>query len=395
MRILCATGYYKPAYIYGGPVKSVATLCEGLARMGNQVTVFTTNANGPGRTLAVSSAQPQDVNGVRVFYYPISRARARIFPFYSPALGNACAASVADYDILYIPATWTYVMYAAGRHALRRGVPYIVSPRGSFMTWSMAQKALKKRIYLELVERRIVNAAAAIHCTSWLESEQLRRWGFRSKVAIIPNAIEAATFQEMPERGALRGKLAIPASATVSLYVGRLHKMKRIDLLVEGFARVARETGNAHLVVVGPDEDGTGLSAQARVADLGLSARVHFLGLLTGHDLLQAYRDADLLTLLSHRENFGMAAVEAMAAGLPVLLTQEVGLAEEITRAQAGYAVPAQPDQVAEVWVQMLNAPELRHEMGLSGKAIVRQKFELSMVASQMLKLFTDSVGGD
>lgn len=229
----------------------------------------------------------------------------------------------------------------------------------------------------------------------WLESEQLRRWGFRSRVAIIPNAIEAATFQEMPERGALRAKLAIPASATVSLYVGRLHKMKRIDLLVEGFARVARDTGNAHLVVVGPDEDGTGLSAQARVAELGLSAQVHFLGLLTGHDLLQAYRDADLLTLLSHRENFGMAAVEAMAAGLPVLLTQEVGLAEEIARARAGYAVQAQPDQVAEMWVRMLNAPELRHEMGLSGKAIVRQKFELSMVASQMLKLFTDSVGGD
>lgn len=394
MRILCATGYYKPAYIYGGPVKSVATLCEGLARMGNQVTVFTTNANGPGKTLAASSAQPQDVNGVRVFYYPVSRSLARLFPFYSPALGTACAASLADYDIIYIPATWTYVMYTVGRQALRRGVPYIVSPRGSFMTWSMAQKALKKRIYLELVERRIIDAAAAIHCTSLLESEQLRQWGFRSKVALVPNAIEAATFQEMPERGALRCKLAIPANATVSLYVGRLHKMKRIDLIVEVFARVVHETNDAHLLVVGPDEDGTGPSVQARAAELGLASRVHFLGLLTGPDLLQAYRDADLLTLLSHRENFGMAAVEAMAAGLPVLLTKEVGLAEEITQAQAGHSVSAQPDQIAEDWVQMLNAPKVRHEMGLRGKAIVRQKFELSMVASQMLKLFADSVGG-
>ena len=394
MRILCVTGYYKPAYVYGGPVKSVAAICEGLAQAGNQVTVLTTNANGHGKTLSVTIGQAVDVNGVEVNYYPQSQPAARLFPFYSTWLGRACAARLSEFDVMYLPATWTYAMYVGASHARNMRVPYVVSPRGSFMTWSMQQKMLKKRLYLALIERRLIDSAAAIHCTSWLESEQTSHWNFKPKVVIIPNGIDLEPFQCLPQSGGLRRQLGIPSGATVSLYVGRLHKEKRISLMIDSFAKIARQLADAHLVIIGPEGDGTGAHARKYVATLGLTQRIHFLGLLAGQALLQAYDDADLLVLLSHRENFGMVAVEAMAAGLPVLVAKEVGLAEEIARAGAGYSVVAEIDRIAETWVQMLQAPDLRRDIGQKGRELVHEKFESSRVASQMLNLFANIVNG-
>jgi glycosyltransferase involved in cell wall biosynthesis len=395
VRILCVTGYYKPAYVYGGPVKSVSTTCEALARAGNQVTVFTTNANGLHRSLPSAYDRPVEVDGVSAYYYPLGQPFARVMPFYAPDLGRACAQHIREYDVAYIPATWTYAMYAAANSARRQHIPYVVSPRGSFMTWSMSQKATKKRLYLKLVERALIDGAQAIHCTSELEQEQLKPWGFKPPVVIIPNSIETRMYQSLPARGRLRQQLGLGPDVTLSLFVGRLHRMKRVQLMIEALGRLAHSHPNAHLVLVGPEEDGTGAEAQKLAGELGVAPQVHFMGLLTGQDLLQAYSDSDLLLLLSYRENFGMVAVEAMAASLPVLVAHEVGLADEIDHAGAGLAVAAQPELVAQAWAQLLNRPELRLQMGQQGHQLVYERFDSTAVASRMQAMFADLIRCD
>lgn len=390
MRILCVTSYYKPAYVYGGPVKSVAAVCEALARAGQSVTVFTTNANGPGQILREPVDRTVEVNGVEVNYYPVSQPLARYVLFYAPRLGEACRKRVGDFDVAYVNGTWTYPMYAAGTWAHRRGVPYVVSPRGSFMEWSMTQRALKKRLYLALIERRLVNHAAAILCTTNLEREQLKQWGFSPNVIVAPNGIDGRAYEHLPERGALRGALGIRSGASLSLFVGRLHRMKRLDLVVEAFARVVATGADAHLVIVGPGGDSVGRALTGQVAERGLGGRVHLMGLLTGRELLQAYSDADMLVLLSHRENFGMVVVEAMASGLPVLLTEEVGLAQEVTEAGAGYCVKGEPGVVAAQWARMLDTPAERRAMGRRGKTMVQERFDSAVVAKRMIAMFQD-----
>ncbi len=390
MRILCVTSYYKPAYVYGGPVNSVAAVCEGLAKAGESVTVFTTNAAGPGQVLAVPVDRAVGVDGVAVNYHPIRQPVARYLPFYAPELGKACRERVKEFDVVYVNGTWTYAMYAGGTWAHRRNVPYVVSPRGSFMTWSMGQKRFKKRVYLRLVERRLMNRAAAILCTTSRESEELRPWGFEANVIVTPNGIDTRAYEHLPERGALRGALGIPSGAPVSLFVGRLHVMKRLDLVIEAFARVAAGVPEAHLVIVGPAGDGTDRALGAQVAKRGLGERVHLMGLLTGRDLLQAYSDADILVLLSHRENFGMVVVEAMASGLPVLLTDGVGLAEEVAEAGAGFCVEGEPGAVAARWARMLDTPLERDEMGRRGKMLVEERFDSAVVAKRMIAMFRD-----
>jgi glycosyltransferase involved in cell wall biosynthesis len=384
VRILVVAAYYKPATVYGGPVRSVSALCEGLMRAGAQVTVFTTNANGAG-LLTVPTGQPVEVDGVPVYYYP--RLGSWLAPsyYYSPGFKKACREKIRKFDVVYICGTWTYAMLAGASAALAAGVPFVVSPRGSFMTWSMRQKPLKKRVYLALAERRRIDQAAAIHCTSSLEEQQLGVWGFRPPVFLIPNGLDLTPFDRLPARGTLRRALGVPPDGTLSLFVGRLHEMKRLDLMIATFARMVQSQPKAHLVIVGPEGDGSGKRAQEQVQALGLSQCVHFAGMLTGMPLMQSYADADLHVLLSHRENFAMVVAEAMAAALPVLVTEQVGLAEEVAKSGAGYRVRPESEAIAKRWSDLLANPELRASMGQKGRDLVERHFATDVISRQMI----------
>lgn len=384
MKLLVVTPFYKPAYVYGGPANSVPALCEGMARAGAQVTVLTTDANGPGRRLPVAANTPLDLDGVTVHYLPHVPIPWMPLFFYSPALARACRAMIKQFDVAYLVTNWNHPTMMAARSAMGAGVPYIFSPRGCFMAWSMQQLWWQKRVYLALIERRLMNRAAAIHCTGAMEETQLRAWHFRPPAFVVPNGLALAPFRQLPARGELRQSLGIPPAATVSLLVGRLHKMKRVGHTVRVFAEVARALPDAHLVIAGPDEDGSGQAAQELARTLGISERVHFTGLLTGHTLFQAYADADLLVLLSHRENFGMVVAEGMAAGLPVLIGDQVGLADEIDQAEAGCVVSDDEHETAQTWTGLITLPDLR-AMGARGQTLVSTRFDSEVVAAQML----------
>jgi len=388
MKILVVTPFYKPAHIYGGPVQSISALCESMARAGARVTVFTTDAKGPGKRLAVAANQPIQVEGVEVHYF--SHVSVPLMPlfFYSPALGRACREQINQFDAAYLSLNWNYPTMMAAQSALSASVPYVFSPRGCLMTWSMQQLGWQKRIYLALIERRLMNGASAIHCTGAMEQAQLEAWRLKPPTFIVQNGLDIAPFQQLPARGELRRSLGISSTATVSLFVGRLHKMKRVGPMVQAFARVAQELPSAHLVIAGPDEDGSGQDAQEQAQTLGLSDRVHFTGLLTGTGLMQAYADADLLVLLSHRENFGMVVAEAMAAGVPVLISDQVGLAEEVKQANAGCVVSSEAEEIARTWTQMLTSPALR-QMGSRGRNLVEERFVSEVVAAQMIEVLS------
>lgn len=390
MKILCIVGYYKPAYVYGGPVKSVSSLCEGLAGIGNEVSVITTNANGNNKFLDVNPEQRTLIDGVQVCYYPVVWPFARWIPFYSPAMGRACRKIISEFDVVYLPGTWTYAMLVGARTAQQAGVPYVVSPRGSFMTFSMQQKRLKKRIYLELIERRLINNAAAIHLTCKMEQQQQERWHFKAPVSVIPNGLDINHLQILPPRGELRRRLGISVSAKIVMFVGRLHKLKRIKLMIESMTLFAKISNDTHLLLVGPEGDGSGKLAAEEATRNGIANRVHFTGLLEGEELMQAYSDADILTLLSYRENFGMVVVEGMAAGLPLVVSQDVGLADEIDRAGAGIVVsaPTTAEKVVNAWERLFLSVDLRKKMAQAGQSLVQEKFSAEKVANNMNDLF-------
>ena len=381
MKILYVCSYYKPAYVYGGPAKSIATMCEALARQGAQVTVLTTNADGD-RSLDVPLEGPVDVDGVTVHYYPTAGGLPRTF-FYSPALARACEGMVREHDIAVLESFFTHPTAPAVKACRKWDKPYIFPQRGQLLPWALRQKSLKKQVYMALVGRRQLNHAAGLLCSDPVELAAVEGLNFQSPAFVIPNGIETSQWGNLPPRGALRRQLGIPETAPLLLTLGRLHRVKNPELAVEMLGLLQRK--DVHLVFAGPDEEGYQGKLTGRASALGCAERMHFPGLLRDASLLQAMAEADLFLMPSRMESFGLAAVEAMACGLPVLLSENVPVGRWVDAAGAGRQVQATPRAFAEACDEMLSDSTALDEMGKRARLLAFQRFDIDRVARQML----------
>ncbi len=396
MKLLVVMPFYKPAHCYGGPVSCISLLCEEMVRQGADVTVFTTTANGYGKHLDVPTGAPVEVSGVKVVYFRCVHLFFYPLFFYAPALRRALRDSLPEFDACYTVLNWNYPSSLAASCARQMAVPYVMGPHGCLMDWSTQQYGWIKRAYLRLFERRVLDAAAFIHCASEMEAAQTGRLHLRAPLTVVPNGLPIVDLERLPERGGLRRQLGISATARVCLFVGRLQKIKRLDLAARVFCQAHRDCPDSHLVLAGADEDGSLQTVQAIAQQHGLAGFVHYAGLLPHDELLQAYVDADLLLLLSQRENFGMVVVEALAAQLPVLVSAGVGLAPDIARAGCGRVVSGDREaEIVTALVQMLESPAERAEMGARGRQLMLATYASSAVAAAMLAELRRIAGKD
>jgi glycosyltransferase involved in cell wall biosynthesis len=344
-----------------------------------ETVVYTTDANGDAR-LDVATSCPQVRGGPTVTYF------RRDLPgryFFSRALGDAVWQTVADFDLVYVPAVWTYPMAPVSSACRARNVPYVVSPRNSFQTWAFAQKGWKKRLYLRLFERRRIDAASGIHFTHETEMEEARRFRFRPRPFVVPNPIDLDTFESLPARRDARSRLGLSEDAFVLLYAGRLHAKKGLESVLEAFAAsIGRHSGSV-LVLLGPDE-GMAPRLRASAERLGVSHQVRMPGLATDARLLDFYVAADIFVLASRSENFGMAAAEAMAAGRPVILSRFVPLSVGVAEGGAGWVVDLDIDSLATAMNEAHAGRAALPEMGEAAGQIVRCTYGMEAVATAM-----------
>jgi len=389
LRLLFVLGYFEPAYLYGGPIRTRSILSRALVRAGVEVTVFATDAHGKGR-LDVPIGQPVHLDGVQVYYF--RRNWGQRF-FYSRALGRACRQHIPEFDLVHSSGLWVYLLWPVSAACRRANVPWVESPMGQLMPWCLQHRYWKKRPYFNLVSRPRLNQAAAIHCTDDIEKEHVQALGLKPPVFVVPSPIDPKEFEGPRARGEMRARLGLPADASVSLFLGRLARVKGVDLAVEAFAEVARTNPRAYFVIAGPEEDGTGQRARQRVTRLGLEGRVRFLGQVTGRDRLAALADADLFVMPSRSENFGVAAAEAMAAGLPALLSDQVGVARDAAGAGAACMVPLEVSRIASAWVRMLADPEGTRALASRARIFARREYDADAVARRMLDAYLQVVG--
>jgi len=385
MKILYISSYYKPAYVYGGVVRCVSQLCESMVKLKSQVTVLTTNANGKD-LLPVHSTKAENVDGVEVFYYPITRIPPQSY-YYSPALAEACRQRISEFDIVVLQSLFSSFMGTAIKACREAGIPYILQPHGQLLPWSLRQKWLKKQIFLTFFGKTYLNKAAALHCTVPSEAEAINQLGIIAPKFVIPNGVDCEHFANLPVRGIIRQRFQIPNEARLLLFLGRLHPKKRPDLAIEALSAVQSLPGETHLILAGPDEMQLIPKLEAHAQQLGCANRMHFTGLLQGDEVLSVLADADLFLMPSEpeSENFGMAAVEAMAAGLPILVSEGVPIGHLAEMAGAGRMVPCTADSFRRVTCELLARPDRLKEMGKSGQKLSLQHFEISSVAQQML----------
>ncbi len=311
---------------YGGPSRAVFEMCRALNAQGVETLIATTDADGRGR-LPVDTREPALYNGAQTIFFP--RQWSQTFG-YSHALARWLDKNVSRFDVAHIHAVFSHPCIAAAAACRKRQVPYIIRPLGSLDPWSLSQKPFRKRVMLRVAVKRMLDGAAAIHYTTPDEQRLAESALHLRRGVVVPLGVEIEAPRERAQDRLGQSPYVIALS--------RLHPKKNIELLLRVFLAVtdAPELNDWRLVIAGDGEpDYVGRLKQI-VEEQGAGDRVVFTGWLDGAERVSALRNASLLALISHQENFGLAAVEALACGVPVIVSEGVNLASKIEESRRG-----------------------------------------------------------
>jgi glycosyltransferase involved in cell wall biosynthesis len=381
LRLLHVVPTYLPAVRYGGPIRSVHSLCRELAARGHDVHVFTTNVDGPGNS-AVPLGRPVDVEGVQVTYFPSSTLRRL---YWSPSLGQALRLSGGAFDLVHVHAVFLWPTWAAARMARARRLPYVVSPRGMLVPELIRRKSRWiKKAWITLIERANIEAAAAVHTTSTVEAEHLRSFGWAlPPIATIPHGVDDPP---SPSAATLSTDVAaVVAGEPIVLALGRISWEKGLDRLIAALPRAE----NAKVVIAGADAGGQAAHLLAEAHRLGVADRVTILPrFIDGADKEALFGAAQVFAMTSLSENFGIAAFEAMRRGVPVLATPDVGMAEIVREITAGVVVDPSPAGIASGLNSLLGDAASSRAMGEAGRAHVVAHYSWQAVARRMEDLY-------
>jgi glycosyltransferase involved in cell wall biosynthesis len=296
-------------------------------------------------------------------------------------------------EVVHLHGLWQGHTRRGARAARRYGVPYLIAAHGMAEPWALRHKALKKRVYTALVEGRNLRRASCLHALSRPEIGHLRALAPRTPICLIPNGVDLAALADLPPRSELetlhpelRGKFLL-------LFLSRLHVKKGLDLLAEALARLAPSHPDLHLLLAGND-DGAKAPFLARMDALGLSARVTYLGHVSGESARRAWGAADAFVLPSYSEGFSMAILEALACRRPVLITTACHF-PELAAAEGGIVVAPTVAAVTRGLADLLEAaPTQRAAWGQRGRRLVEERYTWDRQGERLSEVYRWLAGG-
>jgi len=384
MRIAHATPYFAPAFVYGGPPRSVLGLCQALGRAGADILVLTTDANGDGE-IARDVVEKGEYGGIAVRYLP--RAWPRVY-FGARGVTAAVDRIACAMDVVHLHGCWNVFNWLVARACRRRGVPYVISPRGMLNAWSFEHSRLKKRIAYWVAEGPTLRGASALHATSEDERKEIEALGLSVPIAVIPNGIDQVDQPADPrDVAAFRQRFRLSASDVIVLYLGRLHHKKRVDLLADAVVRARAAAPTLKLLVVGSGDRQYEDELRAQFGAPVKDGAIVFAGRLEGDDRRLALASADVFGLTSESENFGLAVAEAMAAGLPVVVSRQCPW-PQIEEWDAGFWLSNDVAEIAKALASLARDPALRRRLGENGRAGVRRYLDWNGIANAMLAVY-------
>ena len=380
--------------VRGGPSRAVLEMVRELRLQGIDTEIVTTNDNGDDE-LEVPLCQrveyPVDQSStVPIWFFPrFSPAIISIREFtFSASLTSWLWQHITDYNLIHVHAIFSYVPTIAMTIARLRGVPYIQRPIGQLCHWSLQQSALKKQLYLNLIERANLQASRFLHFTSIQEQQEAESLGLSTPSYVLPHGLTLpVTIPDASHN--LRPHLAIQDNVPIILFLSRLHPKKGLDNLIAALG--ACQHFPFAFVIAGNGTAEYEAEIHQKLTDAGIQSRTHHLGFVSGElkDLL--LQGADLFALTSYSENFGIAVLESLAAGTPVLLTEGVALASTVTQHQLGWVTLPEKTSIIAALQQFLAHPTLTQSMGDRARQVVQQEFTWSQVVTHLIDRYTSS----
>jgi glycosyltransferase involved in cell wall biosynthesis len=349
VRILKVVQAYYPFQEQGGPVVKVRALARGLIERGHRVTVLTADLGLSERSeldLKIERCEwgwRSEQEGVEVIYLPtLGHYRALTI---NPRVIRFCRTSLRGFDVVHFYGLYDLLGPVVSARCRRLAIPYVIEPMGMY-------RPIDRAFRLKLLWHRAMGTvfwqnAAQIIATSEMEQEELLADAVPpDRLVVRYNGVDLGEPKPLPPRGTFRKKWNIPPHEPLILFLSRLIPRKGADLLIEAFARSCPES--ERLVIAGPEgEPGYRAYLEERARVFGVAARVIFTGPVYDGEKKAMLADADLFVLPSRYENFGNAPAEAMACGVPVIITSACGI-RSLVEGRAGLVIAPETDALAE-----------------------------------------------
>lgn len=374
----------------GGPSFALPLFARAAMGKGATVAIATTNDDGPDAQLDVPLNEfAKGPSGVACIYFRKNTEAYKV----SLGLARWLRRHAADYDVVHVHALFSFSSYAAARAARRSGVPYIVRPLGVLNRWGLEnRRRILKQGSLRVVELPILRGAAAIHYTA--EAERQEAAAAHPDIAAVRSVVVPIPVEFAPASTSTEGheRFPITQGRRVILFLSRLHEKKGIELLLQAFAQFRADFPDALLVIAGEGEPGYVASLRGKARSLGCDNEVFWPGFVAGKDKAALLAAATCFVLPSFSENFGIAAAEALAAGVPSVLSDQIAIARDAGREEAAVLVPCDAAVLATALRQVFESENLRGRLRDQGRAFIARHFSMEAVGAALIELYASVV---
>ena len=397
LRILHVTPYYERAWAYGGIPRVVESLAHGQARRGHQVTVCATDAHDSETRLPARGTRPRGAwpaerssDGVELRVFSnLSNSLAYHLQFFVPLGLDAYLRDHArDFDVAHIHGCHNLPGAIAATRLLGARVPYVLATHGTAPR--IERRRAAKWLFDHTFGRRVIPGARRLLAVTDAERGQLRAIGIADeRIRVIPHPVNLTEMHTVTP-GRFRERFHVPWRQIV-LYLGKLTPRKNIELLVDAFASMLpRPVG---LVIAGNDM-GSGAAIRRRVEARALGDRTLFTGLLRGQERLEALADATLVAYPSRHEVFGLVPIEALLCGTPVVVSDDCGCGEVISRTGGGRVVAeGNRRALTEAMDSMLSHPQRWRDAAHAAGEQVRSDYDAETVFTHLDQLYLEMIG--
>ena len=388
MKILHVVPTFYPCLAAGGVVNAVYQLAKKQVQEENDVSVFTTTSCKEPMNLK----DRYNVDGVKTYYFKnLSNFLKNRFTIDTPyALPLKLRKEIKNYDIVHIHEHRHSLAIATSHYALKNNIPYVLQAHGSVLPFF--QKEKMKEIFDKLWGFKILHNASKVFALTEVEKDQYLKMGVKeNNIEIVPLGINLEEYGSLPQKGKFREKYNVKTSEPLLLFIGRIHEIKGLDLLLESFTLLTQDIKNMKLAIVGPD-DGYLDKLKKLIKKLNINQKnVIITGSLYDEDKKEAIVDSDIFIMPSQYESFTTSGLEAMACEKPIILTKNNHIHTWVEK-NVGLSCEYNKEDLSNSIKKLLKNPDLMESYGKNGVRAVKEKYNWDSVEKQVRTIYKEVI---